>query len=267
MPKKFSVLSWNVEHFRLPSKNVPGIIVHIRRFDPDILAIYEVEGKQVYEHMVSSFPGYNFHITEGPQTQEILLGVRGIFTAFYTQRLEFKTGNDFLRPGALLSLRLDSQDYSLLFLHTRSFPEPIGFGTRDSQFAHAFSLKKTLDKVAGGTGKARFIIVGDLNVMGMEYPFDRDIRPQIELQKMQRDAKRRKMRILTKNYEQTWTDGKRFSDLDHVLASENLSFTKWDSNAEVDVSGWREHLPSDATGFRDFIRKVSDHNSLYFEVT
>jgi len=266
MPKKFSLLSWNVEHFRLPSKDEDSIIGHIQKFDPDIIAIYEVEGKDVYEYMVSSFPSYNFHITEGPQTQEILVGVRGTFTAFYTQRIEFRTGNEMLRPGALLSLHIENKDYCLLFLHTRSFPAPIGFGTRDSQFTHAFNLKKKLDSLAVD-GKGKFIIVGDLNTMGMDYPFDKDIDPAIELKKLERDAGKVHMRILVKDYQYTWTDGKRKSNLDHVIASEDMTFKKWNSTADVKVSGWRSftELKSEDK-FKNFIRTISDHNSLYFEV-
>ncbi|QLH09447.1 endonuclease/exonuclease/phosphatase family protein [Candidatus Nitrosotenuis sp. DW1] len=259
--KKFSILSWNVEHFRLKSKDVEGILGHIHSFDPDVIGMYEVEGKDVYDYMVSSFPNYSFHITEGPQTQEILVGVRGTMTSFLTQRVEFKTGNDFLRPGALLSLHHNDTNYSLLFLHTRSFPEPIGFGTRDSQFQHAFRLKKNLDKKEQD-GQARFIILGDLNTMGMKYPFEKSIVSDIELQKLQRDAEKSNMRILSKDHDQTWTDGKKTSNLDHVIASTNLEFKKYGEH-DVHVSGW-----SDLEGAKrkHFVSKISDHNSLYLEL-
>lgn len=140
--KKFSLLSRNVEHFRLSSKDVPGIITPIREFDPDVMAIYEVEGKDVYAHTVTSFPLYTFSITERPQTQEILVGVRGGFTAFFTQLVEFNSDNTFLRPGLLLSLCITNEDYTILFLHTKSLSRPIGLGIRDDQFYHAFNLKK-----------------------------------------------------------------------------------------------------------------------------
>jgi len=189
---------------------VEGIIKHIKKFDPDVMAIYEVEGKDVYNHMVNSFPHYTFSITEGPQTQEILVGVRGSLTAFFSQRVEFKSGNAFLRPGMLLSLHIANEDYSILFLHTKSASKPIGLGIRDDKFLHAFNLKKKLDQVEGGNNKSKFIVVGDLNTMGMIYPFDKEIDDKIELQKLEIDSHKVGMRFLTKNYEKTWTDGRRF---------------------------------------------------------
>jgi hypothetical protein len=69
-----------------------------------------------------------------------------------------------------------------------------------------------------------------------------------------------------KNYDKTWTDGTRFSNLDHVLATSNLDFTKWDMGSEVKVSGWREFENINKNQFTHFYKQISDHNSLYFEV-
>lgn len=54
------------------------------------MAIYEVTGKDVYSHMMKKFPKHSFYITEGPQSQEILVGTRNTLHAFTTQRTEFK---------------------------------------------------------------------------------------------------------------------------------------------------------------------------------
>ena len=51
--------------------------------------------------MAEAYSDYFFHITEGPQTQEILVGVKSGFSPFFTQRVEFKGGNPRLRPSAL----------------------------------------------------------------------------------------------------------------------------------------------------------------------
>lgn len=75
---------------------------------------------EVFNTMVAQMPKYQFHITEGPQTQEVLVGVKIGFTAFFTQKIKFKSGNLYLRPGALLTLTIDGKYYSILFLNTKT---------------------------------------------------------------------------------------------------------------------------------------------------
>ena len=111
--------------------------------------------------MVSTFPGYSFHITEGPQVQEILVGVRGDITAFFTQKVAFKAGVSVLRPGALLTIRKDNVNYPILFLHLKSKDDPRSFGLRDDMISKAIKFKKTLtlDKTyphtwSNGTGSS-----------------------------------------------------------------------------------------------------------------
>ncbi|HEY4682717.1 MAG TPA: endonuclease/exonuclease/phosphatase family protein [Candidatus Acidoferrales bacterium] len=267
MAKAFSLASWNVEHFKDDPNRVGRVVDFLRRQDADVFTLYEVEGKTVFQQLVSKLPAYQFHITEGPQVQEILVGVRSGLTAFFTQRLEFKSGNSLLRPGALLTLRIDSEDYPILFLHTKSGSKPIGLGIRDDMFAHAFKLKKKLDQVAGGQGKAKFLFLGDLNTMGMEYPFQKDISPTLELQKLDREAAKAKMRRLTKNREYTWSNGPQSkmppANLDHVVASEQLRLRPF-GGKDIEVRGW----PAEATAERqaDWIRKFSDHALLFLEV-
>ena len=83
MAKAFSVASWNVEHFGAinknhdqPKKPIGPILDFLARQAADVIAVYEVVGKIVFEHIVQAMPGYHFHITEGPQSQEILVGVK-----------------------------------------------------------------------------------------------------------------------------------------------------------------------------------------------
>ena len=270
MSKLFSVLSWNVKHFKLKKRDTKSILKHIRKFNPDIFAIYEVTGKKVYDFLMDNFPNHSFHITEGKQSQEILVGTHKNLHAFTTQRTEFNRTNTYLRPGTLTTLKIKNKDYSLLFLHTKSHQTPIGFGTRDDQLKKALDLKKKLDKKAGGKNKANFIILGDLNTMGMDYLFDKDIQVEYELRKLAKHADNRGMRILEKNYDRTWTNGKNnFGNLDHVIANNNLNFTMYSGNSEVKVSGWREFFDNQVprnSKFTNFVKKVSDHNALYFEV-
>lgn len=267
MAKLFSVLSWNIEHFKLKKRDTEKILAHIDSYDPDVMAIYEVTGKDVYSHMMSHFPNHSFFITEGPQSQEILVGTRNTLHAFTTQRTEFKRSNTYLRPGTLSTFQIDGKEYSLLFLHTKSMTSPVGFGIRDDQLKHAFDLKKKLDK-ASSSKKANFVIMGDLNTMGMIYPFKKSIKFDIELKRLAKSADNRDMKFLDKDFEFTWTNGKKmFGDLDHVIASKDMKFKKFDSKYEVEVSGWAELLPDhNNEKFKYFVSKVSDHNSLYFEV-
>ncbi len=122
MAKAFSVASWNVEHFgstskgsNKPKKPIGPILDFLSKQSADVLAVYEVVGKIVFDEIVKKMPGYQFHITEGRQSQEILVGVKKSFTSFFTQRTEFKSGAAMLRPGALLTLQIDGDDYPLLF--------------------------------------------------------------------------------------------------------------------------------------------------------
>jgi hypothetical protein len=70
-----------------------------------VFALYEIEGKQVFDALTWMMPGYTFHITERSQVQQILLGVRTRITAFFTQKTEFRSGVSLLRPGALLTVK------------------------------------------------------------------------------------------------------------------------------------------------------------------
>ena len=86
MAKAFSVASWNVEHFGaknkgqdMPKKPVRPIIDFLATQNAHVVAVYEVVGRVVFDAVVPKKPNYHFHITEGPQTQEILVGVNDIF--------------------------------------------------------------------------------------------------------------------------------------------------------------------------------------------
>jgi endonuclease/exonuclease/phosphatase family metal-dependent hydrolase len=270
MPRKlFALGSWNVEHFKDDPTRVARVVDFIQAQKVDVFGLYEVEGKRVFGELTQRMPGWQFHITEGSQTQEILVGVRGGISAFFTQRTEFKSGNTFLRPGALLTVTLRGRDVTILFLHTKSDSAPIGLGLRDDQFTRAFEFRKTLVEAARrrGTPAPGYLFLGDLNTMGMDYPFERRIIAEFELKKLDRDAKKAGMRRLPKNATQTWSNGPKSklppAELDHLVASNDVQFKRF-GDAEVDVRGWPQlKTPAEQAAW---IATHSDHAFLYAEV-
>jgi endonuclease/exonuclease/phosphatase family metal-dependent hydrolase len=275
MSKVFSVASWNVEHFKDDRTRVARVIEFLGAQKPDVFGLYEVEGAAVFDTLVKTMPEYTFQITEGPETQEILVGVRRTLSAFITQKVEFRSGTTSMRPGQLVTVRKDGTNYSLLFLHLASGNDPRGMGLRDDMLLRAFEFRRTLDKASGGRGQARYLFLGDLNTMGMDYPFDRSIAPATELRKWDRVAARATiaMRRLVKTHDASWSNGSASSlppsNLDHVFASSNLAFRSFrradGTEAQVALRGWVD-AATDAE--RDaWIAGYSDHSLMYLEVS
>lgn len=272
MAKVFSLASWNVEHFKGQPNRVNRVVDFLNNNRggnrPDIFALYEVEGKEVYSSLVSKMAGYSFHITEGRQTQEILVGVRSNITAFFTQKVEFRAGNAYLRPGALLSVRKGGVDYSILFLHTKSSTDPVGLGLRDDMFTKAVKFRRKMERKTGtAQWQSRYMFLGDLNTMGMKYPYQRGIQADTELRKLDKESKKARMVRLEKTAPNTWFNGSNSrydpSDLDHVVASTNLRFRQY-SGQPVSVRGWVDQA---TTASKDnWIARYSDHALLYLEV-
>lgn len=277
MEKAFSVASWNVEHFKSDGdqptdrERVERVVSYLKELDPDVFGIYEVTGKEVYFEIVEKFPNYTFEITEGEEVQEILAGVRNTLSCFFTQRLEFKSSVPYMRPGLLASIKKEEVTYNLLFLHLASFPEPRGFGLRDDMLYKAVKFRHVLDKPAGGKHKSNYVFFGDLNTMGMNYPYEKRIDRNFELKKWdERAMGYYGMRRLAKTSDITWrgeVDGQiEESNLDHVYASTNLKFKKFERNnvtAEVEVRGWVDKPESEKD---EWTRKYSDHSLLHFEI-
>jgi endonuclease/exonuclease/phosphatase family metal-dependent hydrolase len=272
MGKLFSVASWNVEHFKDDLTRVQRVVDFVDQQGPDVFGLYEVEGRTVFDSLVNTMPNYTFQITEGAQTQEILIGVRKTLTAFITQRTEFRSGTTHMRPGQLVTIAKGGVNYALLFLHLASGNDPRGMGLRDDMLERALEFRRTLDKSAGGAGKANYLFVGDLNTMGMKYPFDRNIVSAVELQKSDALAIKVGMKRLAKTRDNSWSNGSKSalkpSNLDHVFASDNLKFrcyTRSDgTQAQVDVRGWASEVSIPAQDA--WIKEYSDHSMLYFEV-
>ena len=139
----FSVCSWNVEFFgsKRPGESRAQVENRINEvFDllsrpeiqSDVFAIYEVNGAQVFQKVTDAFPDYSWQITEGPGTQQILVGFR--IPAFVTQRVEFSRGfTGPLRPGLLVTVPHEGQIYPMLFLHLKAADAAIDFGVRAYQ--------------------------------------------------------------------------------------------------------------------------------------
>jgi hypothetical protein len=269
MAKAFSVVSWNCEHWKDKDPRNEDRIGFLASMKADVVALYEVEGKEVWRSVMEGMPGYSFFITEGQNTQEILVGIGPDTTAFLTQKIEFQSRDAFMRPGAFLTVRAGGTDYSMLFLHLASMTDARGFGLRTDMIQRALEFKGYLDKVTGG--KANFMFMGDMNVMGLDYVFGKDggsllhdrVSAEHELAALAYAAGKTDMRVLTKTADFTWHgDGKMRSNLDHVVASNQIEFEQF-GGRDIKVRGWPE-LPESEQG--DWVKKFSDHALLYFEV-
>ena len=135
----------------------------------------------------------------------------------------------------------------------------------------AIKFRKTLDAAAGG--KANYLFLGDLNTMGLDYPYQKAIDSLTELKKWDlRAAQFYDMRRLVKTHDASWSNGSGSSipdsSLDHVYASNHLKFTVFPrpdgAKAEVDVRGWTNQTT--ATAKDKWIKDYSDHSLLYLEV-
>jgi endonuclease/exonuclease/phosphatase family metal-dependent hydrolase len=279
MAKIFSVASWNVEHFKDDPGRIDKVVAFLAKKKPDVFGLYEVEGKMVFDALVSKMPGYTFQITEGEQTQEILVGIRRNLTAFITQKTEFRSGTTHMRPGQLVTVNVAGRNYSILFLHVASGVDPRGMGLRDDMVTRALDFRKAIaaeDVSKGGDGDVAYMFLGDLNCMGMDYPFGHGIAPDLELRKWDeaaQKAKANKMRRLPKTLDKSWSNGSKSrlpdSNLDHVFATDNLKFRTFPraggGKAEVKVTGWAEFEGKPAR--KDaWIHEYSDHSMIWFEL-
>lgn len=271
MAKAFSIASWNVEHFKNDPSRTDRVINFLKQQNPDVIGLYEVEGSEVFSAVTSKFPGYTFQITEGQQTQEILVGVKSNLSAFMTQKLEFKSATTHMRPGLLLTITISGKQYMVLFLHLASSTEPRGFGLRDDMADKAIKFRKTLNKAVGGD--ANYIFLGDLNTMGLDYPYNSEIASETELKRWDRQAKQYyDLQRLVKTHDFTWSNGSGSSipdsNLDHVYASEHLKFKQFNKTggekADVSVRGWVNKTTN--TEKDKWIKDYSDHSLLYLEV-
>jgi hypothetical protein len=284
----FTFLVWNVEKFKATNVNrIRKVAKLITDQDPDVFCILEFMGKSprttpsqkkgTARKLISKYlTDYDFGLTDSDMRIEILTGwKRNKFAqALYTQRGELDVNNPDLRPGGLLSVREvgETSFHNLLFLHTDSGRNKKDYNNRQEMFKKIWKMKKALQGLPIQNGSARFIALGDLNTMGRKgYPNSPSISATKEINKLKSDAQAKGMRVLSKSFDKTWStpSGSTQSNLDHVIASNDLSFQTWTFtnnptlNFEIEVKGWNELTGNDR---KTFITSISDHCSLWGEI-
>ncbi|MFE8032367.1 endonuclease/exonuclease/phosphatase family protein [Thiohalocapsa marina] len=125
-----------------------------------------------------------------------------------------------------------------------------------------------LDKADAPGRGANFIVMGDLNTMGLNAAWNpkSDLDADEEIAFLENRMRSVKMVRLTKTHEASWWNGKEKpgpSKLDHAFAAEHLRFRQFDGHP-IKVIGWPT-LP-DADAQRQWIESFSDHAMLYGEI-
>ncbi len=259
---------WNVRKFNYKPQRVRAVGQLIKNHDPDVFGILEFLAKDAARKLVRSddFQSYDFAFTDSKQGIEILVGwKRGRFDQIlFTQRRELQAGNTSLRPGGLISVleKNTGAFTNLLFLHTDSGTDPEAYKNRQIMFGKIWSMKRALEQLPEQNGQARLIAMGDLNTMGRKNgPSGTE-----EIAELGTQATNNGMKILQKTHDHTWSDGKKVSNLDHVIASDDVEFKTQLAGpppAQVLVDGWVNRTGEART---NFIQNISDHCLLFAEV-
>ena len=274
----FKFMSWNVKHFRGGTESrIENVDDHIGAEDPDVFGIIEFQAKDIARRIITEYyDEYDFGMTDSKMGLDFLIGWRrGKFQqVIYTQRRDFMAGNINLRPGGLLSLQEEGNTAftNMLFLHTDSGNKTKDYNARQAMFAKIFSLKRAIEGLEIQDGNARLVVLGDLNTMGRaKTATTPTIRAAKEIEDLEQDALAAGMRLLSKSHEKTWSNksGSKKSDLDHVIASDDLGFREFyfvddpDNVFEIEVDGWN-NLTGNAR--KSWVENISDHCALIGEV-
>ena len=271
-----TVVTWNVKHFKrrvdapADQDRVDRVVGLLNAQQPDVFALFEVTGAEVFSTIVREMPAYSISITEGAQTQETLIASRNELHTFTTQRLEFKSGARALRPGALHTIIEGDIIYPLLFLHLKSFPNPSGFGLRTEQLDKAFGFRNILAESTEALEfrEHRYVFAGDFNTMGMDITFsDGDISELAEIERLHDAATARDMTLALKTESVTWHAPRSAttSNLDHVIHGSNVTLVPAGGQAQpVEVIGWPQEVGEQAQ--RRWVRDFSDHALLRFTI-
>lgn len=265
-------LFWNVENFLGGNVRTQRVEAHIRQFDPDVFCLCEIKDKVALRSLLlERFTDYDFAITDGRQGIELLTAFRRNFfeQSLFTQRREFKAGNEHMRPGAFITLLKSGVRYNLLFLHTDSGTGIKDYNNRQEMFEKIWKLKDRLDDI--NDNDTRLLVMGDENTMGRSRSGGFDaISAEKEISDLQSDAQENGMDLLVKSHEHTLAWKRRpseaeyrLSNLDHALATDNLEFedlsNQSGNTAKVSVDGWVHLNDTDKT---EFIEEVADHCSI-----
>jgi len=274
----FKFMSWNIRHFQGGSQQrLEEVDAHIGAEDPDVFGIIEFQAKDVARRIVTEYyPEYDFGMTDSKVQLDFLIGwKRGKFNrVIYTQRRDFQVGKINLRPGGLLSFQEkgNAPFTNILFLHTDSGRTKKDYDNRKAMFSKIFSLKHALEGLTIQNGNARLIVLGDLNTMGRAKTATSPTVPaKDEIDSLGQDAVAAGMRLLTKSHDKTWSNksGSSKSNLDHVIASNDLNFSQYyfvDDPAktfEIEVYGWNNVVNANAR--KSWIENISDHCALVGE--
>lgn len=273
----YKFLVWNVRHFRVDKTSlITEVAAMIEKHDPDVFGILEFQSKRAARKLIrDNFAKYDFGVTDSRKSLEVMIGWRrGMFDqVLYTQRREFQEQNLDLRPGGLLSLRQSGETAfeNLLFLHTDSGKTERDYNNRQEMFNKIWSLNKALKALSVQSGESRLMALGDLNTMGRSKTDDSPtVGKHQEVHELAAAAVSNGMRMLEKSHDNTWRNkGGTRSNLDHVIASEDLDFQEFhftgsSDDWEVEVDGWN-NLPTNAQQ-KEWIKDISDHCALVGEV-
>ncbi len=261
----FTAQFWNIENFTGDDPNRIDLVAnHILATSPDIVGFSEIKDKAALRNVLfDRMDGYDFGITDGDQQIELVAGwKRGAFgQALFTQRREFKAGNNHLRPGSLLSIKRSGTFYNFLFLHTDSGRKHRDYQNRQDMFERIWDLRDRLNQIEEGNSK--FIIMGDLNTMGRSQAGQApEISGDQEIEALSTDAQSNNMTLLNKDHPFTWADVDatgaidRQSNLDHAIVSDSVGL----ASPVAAVRGWPQ-LTDDGERFV-FVETISDHASV-----
>jgi len=262
---EISFAVWNVEKFKYLPQRVRAVSALIQNHSPDVFALLEFLEKKAARKLIRTdyFREYDFGVTDSVRGMEILVGWkrRKFSQVLYTQRRDFQASNLDLRPGGLLSVFPVSNEEvctNFLFLHTDSGTDAAAFENRSIMFRKIWSLQQALAQIPEQNGSARLIAMGDLNTMGRRGGPN----AKAEIAGLSADAEQKGMRLLSKSHDTTWSsDGARTSNLDHVLASSELTFVRQQpSDAEITLDGWISRYGDERV---NFAKNISDHCLLF----